>query len=509
MAVARSWSVALAGLTGAIVEVEASASATVPGMAIVGLPDKSLGEAAHRIKSATANSGCELPGGKITINLSPASLPKQGSAFDLAMAIACLAVGGLVRRESAERVVHLGELGLDGRLRPLNGVLPAVLAVARAGYDAVMVPTANVEEAKLVPGLTVIGATSLRDAAIWHGAELSAIELEPVRLRTETIPAPEPLDLADVVGQPDAVEAMIAAAAGGHHVMLLGPPGAGKTMLAARLPEILPDLSPEAAVEVSCLRSLIGIAPDGALARRPPWENPHHSSSAAAIIGGGSRQIRPGAAARAAHGVLFLDEAPEFRADVLDSLRQPLESGVVTVHRAHGSASFPAAFQLVLAANPCPCGQYGTADGVCTCPPQARRRYLGRISGPLLDRIDIRMRVQRITSAVASMVEERPMTTAEARSRVEAVRAASAERLVGTGWRTNAQVSGPWLRGPRMRLARPVTAALDRSLERGGITMRGYDRILRLAWTLADLDGAVSPTSEHLGRALFLRKGVS
>lgn len=509
MAVARSWSVALAGLTGAIVEVEASASATVPGMAIVGLPDKSLGEAAHRIKSATANSGCELPGGKITINLSPASLPKQGSAFDLAMAIACLAVGGLVRRESAERVVHLGELGLDGRLRPLNGVLPAVLAVARAGYDAVMVPTANVEEAKLVPGLTVIGATSLRDAAIWHGAELSAIELEPVRLRTETIPAPEPLDLADVVGQPDAVEAMIAAAAGGHHVMLLGPPGAGKTMLAARLPEILPDLSPEAAVEVSCLRSLIGIAPDGALARRPPWENPHHSSSAAAIIGGGSRQIRPGAAARAAHGVLFLDEAPEFRADVLDSLRQPLESGVVTVHRAHGSASFPAAFQLVLAANPCPCGQYGTADGVCTCPPQARRRYLGRMSGPLLDRIDIRMRVQRITSAVASMVEERPMTTVEARSRVEAVRAASTERLVGTGWRTNAQVSGPWLRGPRMRLARPVTAALDRSLERGGITMRGYDRILRLAWTLADLDGAVSPTSEHLGRALFLRKGVS
>lgn len=509
MAVARSWSVALAGLTGAIVEVEASASATVPGMAIVGLPDKSLGEAAHRIKSATVNSGCELPGGKITINLSPASLPKQGSAFDLAMAIACLAVGGLVRRESAERVVHLGELGLDGRLRPLNGVLPAVLAVARAGYDAVMVPTANVDEAKLVPGLTVIGATSLRDAAIWHGAELTAIELEPVRLRTETIPAPEPLDLADVVGQPDAVEAMIAAAAGGHHVMLLGPPGAGKTMLAARLPEILPDLSPEAAVEVSCLRSLIGIAPDGALARRPPWENPHHSSSAAAIIGGGSRQIRPGAAARAAHGVLFLDEAPEFRADVLDSLRQPLESGAVTVHRAHGSASFPAAFQLVLAANPCPCGQYGTADGVCTCPPQARRRYLGRISGPLLDRIDIRMRVQRITSAVASMVEERPMTTAEARSRVEAVRAASAERLVGTGWRTNAQVSGPWLRGPRMRLARPVTAALDRSLERGGITMRGYDRILRLGWTLADLDGATSPTSEHLGRALFLRKGIS
>lgn len=509
MAVARSWSVALAGLTGAIVEVEASASATVPGMAIVGLPDKSLGEAAHRIKSATANSGCELPGGKITINLSPASLPKQGSGFDLAMAIACLAVGGLIRRESAERVVHLGELGLDGRLRPLTGVLPAVLTVARSGHDAVMVPTANVEEAKLVSGITVIGVTSLRDAAIWHGAELTTIELEPVRLRTEALAIPEPLDLADVVGQPDAVDAMIAAAAGGHHVMLVGPPGAGKTMLAARLPEILPDLAPPAAVEVSCLRSLIGIAPDGALARRPPWENPHHSSSAAAIIGGGSRQIRPGAAARAAHGVLFLDEAPEFRADVLDSLRQPLESGVVTVHRAHGSASYPAAFQLVLAANPCPCGQYGTADGVCTCPPQARRRYLGRISGPLLDRIDIRVRVQRITSAVAGLVDERPLTTAEARSRVEVVRAASAERLAGTGWRTNAQASGPWLRGPRMRLARPVTAALDRSLERGGITMRGYDRILRLGWTLSDLDGATSPSSEHLGRALFLRKGIS
>ncbi|MGK9147358.1 YifB family Mg chelatase-like AAA ATPase [Plantibacter flavus] len=508
MAVARTWSVALAGLTGAIVEVEASASATVPGMAIVGLPDKSLGEAAHRIKSATANSGCELPGGKITINLSPASLPKQGSAFDLAMALACLAVGGLIRRESAERVVHLGELGLDGRLRPSTGVLPAVLAASRAGYEAVMVPTANVEEAKLVPGVTVIGATSLRDAAIWHGAELSTIDLEPVRLRSETVVASEPLDLADVVGQPDAVEAMIAAAAGGHHAMLVGPPGAGKTMLAARLPELLPDLEPEAAVEVSCLRSLIGRVPDGMLARRPPWENPHHSSSAAAIIGGGSRQIRPGAAARAAHGVLFLDEAPEFRVDVLDSLRQPLESGVVTVHRAHGSATFPAAFQLVLAANPCPCGQYGTADGVCACPPQARRRYLGRISGPLLDRIDIRVRVQRITSTVPGLVDDRSVTTVHARARVEAVRAASAERLTGTGWRTNAQASGPWLRSTRMRLGRSVTAGLDRALERGGITMRGYDRVLRLGWTLADLDGAISPSGEHLGRALFLRKGI-
>ncbi|MBF4568893.1 YifB family Mg chelatase-like AAA ATPase [Plantibacter sp. VKM Ac-2880] len=509
MAVARTWSVALAGLTGSIVEVEASASATVPGMAIVGLPDKSLGEAAHRIKSATANSGCPLPGGKLTINLSPASLPKQGSAFDLSIAIACLAVGGLVRRESAERVVHLGELGLDGRLRPLSGVLPAVLAVARAGYDAVMVPTANVAEAQLVPGVTVVGATSLRDAAIWHGAELTPIDLEPVRQRIEKLPEPDPLDLADVVGQPDAVDAMVAAAAGGHHVMMVGPPGAGKTMLAARLPEILPDLGPDAAVEVSCLRSLIGLPPDGGLVRRPPWESPHHSSSAAAIIGGGSRQIRPGAAARAAHGVLFLDEAPEFRADVLDSLRQPLESGVVTVHRAHGSATFPAAFQLVLAANPCPCGQYGTADGVCTCPPQARRRYLGRVSGPLLDRIDIRVRVQRITSALSGLSQEGGLSTAEARARVEAVRSASAERLAGTGWTTNAQASGTWLRSPRMRLARSVTAALDRSLERGGITMRGYDRILRLAWTLADLDGADSPTAEHLGRALFLRKGIS
>lgn len=510
MAVARTWAVALNGLGGSIIEIEASSANSIPGLSIVGLPDKSLNEAAQRIKSAALNSRCPLPGGHLTINLSPASLPKQGSAFDLGIAIACLAIGGLARRASIERVVHLGELGLDGRLRPLAGVLPAVLAAARAGYECVMVPTANADEASLVPGIGVVGVASLRDAAIWHGADLDPIDLEPVRHRFDAIDENDADDLRDIVGQPDAVEALTVAAAGGHHLMMVGPPGAGKTMLASRLPGILPELEPEAAIEVSCIRSLIGVPPTDGLVTRPPWESPHHTASAAAMLGGGSRQIRPGAAARAAHGVLFLDEAPEFRSDVLDALRQPLESGVITVQRVHGSATYPGRFQLVLAANPCPCGQYGTADGQCTCPPFARRRYLARISGPLLDRIDIQLRVHRITTTLAMPLGNTPpIDTAAARRRVVEARAVSAERLDGSGWRTNSEVSGAWLRGRRMALARSITGPLDRSLERGGITMRGYDRILRLGWTLADLDGADAPTADHLGRALFLRKGIS
>ena len=510
MAIGRTHSVSLLGLQGAIVEIEADISSNLPAFVLIGLPDAALGEARDRVRSAATNSGCSLPARKLTVNLSPAALPKHGSGFDLGIALAALGAAGDVSAESIDRVVHLGELGLDGRLRPIAGILPAVVGAARAGFATVMVPAGNADEAALVPGIRVVGVASLRDAVIWHGGELEPEPVEPIlRPQSESVDDPE-LDLADVMGNDEAVEAMLVAAAGGHHVFLLGPPGAGKTMLAARLPGLLPSLDPEAALEVSSLRSLAGFPVGGALQSRPPLESPHHTATAAALIGGGSGLIRPGAAARASHGVLFLDEAPEFASSVLDALRQPLESGVISIHRANSVAHFPGSFQLVMAANPCPCGQYGARDQECTCTPHNRRRYLARLSGPLLDRIDIQLQVRRITSAQLRISTDGPRrSTADARARVEEARAAAGARLASTPWRLNSQVPGAWLRGPGARLTPEVTASIDRALERGGITMRGYDRVLRVAWTLADLDRSDRPTADHIGRALYFRKAMT
>ena len=281
-------------------------------------------------------------------------------------------------------------------------------------------------------------------------------------------------------------------------------------MLAGRLPGILPDLESAAALEVSSIRSLAGHPVGNSLVTRPPLEAPHHTATAAAIIGGGSANIRPGAAARAAHGVLFLDEAPEFPASVLDALRQPLESGVISIHRANAVAHFPGQFQLVLAANPCPCGQYGARDSECVCPPNMRRRYLARLSGPLLDRIDIQLRVNRITATELRLASESArVSTAAARERISQARQASRERLAATPWKLNGQVPGSWLRGPLLRLGPSTTAALDRALERGGLTMRGYDRVLRVAWSISDLAGTSRPSADQLGQAIYFRKAIS
>ncbi len=507
MSIARTWAVALVGAEGERVEVEADLSNQTPDFKIIGLPDKALGEAVQRVHNACANSGIPLPRRRLTVNLSPASLPKQGSGFDVAIAIAALATELPMDASSVARTVHLGELGLDGRLRPIPGILPAVIAAARAGHTRVVVPWANQAEAGLVGGVEVIGAVNLAQVAAGHGADVEVPDEDPVALPVDESTPPAPPDLAEVIGQREAVDALIVAAAGGHHLLMCGPPGAGKTMLARRLPGILPDLDHAAALASASIRSLTG-ARVTELSVTPPFEAPHHSASVAALVGGGSRTVRPGAIARATEGVLFLDEAGEFQASALDALRQPLESGSITIHRSGTSAQFPARFQLVLATNPCPCGDYGIRGGTCTCPPAAIRRYLGRLSGPLLDRIDIELTLARVSVAQRELGSA-ATTTAQARVRVAEARARTARRLADTPWRLNAQVPGGWLREGPNAPSPSVRRPLDAALHRGALTLRGYDRVLRVAWSLADLAGHPQLSADQVGRALYLKKGIA
>ncbi|WP_055749194.1 YifB family Mg chelatase-like AAA ATPase [Frankia sp. AvcI1] len=506
MALARARAVAVLGVEGHLVEVEADLADGLPRLTLIGLPDTALHESRDRIRAAVVNSGHKWPDRRITLGLFPATLPKAGSGFDLAMAVAVLSAAAVVPPESLLRRVFIGELALDGRVRAVRGVLPAVLKAAAAGVERVVVPAANAAEAALVPGARVEPAIDLAGVLSVLRGEAAAPEVTAPPPTAPT-PAEVPgLDLADVAGQTRGRLAVEVAAAGGHHLFMQGPPGSGKTMLADRLPGLLPMLDTDASLEVTAVHSVAGLLPSNApLVTRPPYRSPHHSATPAALIGSGSAVIRPGLASQAHRGILFLDEAPEFNRQSLDALRQPLESGTIEVARARATARFPARFQLVLAANPCPCAKARGPRGTgCECPSLVRRRYLARLSGPLLDRIDIQVALSAPSRAELRADVGRSATSTQVATRVAGARERAGARLAGTPWRVNAEVPGPALRR-LWPLPTKVTAVAERAFDAGLLTARGLDRVHRLAWTFADLAGRPSPGPEQFGAALDLR----
>ncbi len=513
---ATARSISLQGAHGHLIDVQADLSDGTVQTAMVGRPDTSISEARDRCRAAVVNSGFDWPVTKrVTVLLSPADLRKSGPHFDLAIAVAVLGAAGAFAPEAAEGTVFLGELTLDGRLRAVPGVLPMVLAAAAAGLHCVVVPDSQVEEAGLVPGMTVLGVRSLRQV-------VALLRDDPVPDAPRVAPLPTlpgvswrgeerlgGLDMADIMGMADARYAVEVAAAGGHHLMLSGPKGAGKTTLAERLPGLLPDLALDQALELTCIHSVAGTLPPGMpVLTRPPFRAPHHSATRASIVGGGSGRTRPGEISQALHGVLFLDEFPLFHTDIIESFRQPLESGEVTISRGEETATYPARTMFVLAANPCPCGDFHPTnrDHRCSCTEVQRRRYRNKLSGPITDRIDITRHVEPVRTHELADPLTKPESSAEIRERVVAARSRQAQRYSGTAWRLNSDVPGPALR-EHWPVTAQAQAELDRWLYAGALTHRGSTRVHRLAWSIADLAGAAQPGRREVEVAFQLRVG--